>query len=99
MNEYITTVTRKGQITIPVDIRRALGIEEGDKIAVALEGEDAGVIVVRPVRSVADMTYGLAAALSRESTQKELIGAHEWRDQFEAAAAQTVMDALDRSKS
>ena len=28
-----STVTQKGQITIPIDIRKALGIKEGDKIA------------------------------------------------------------------
>jgi antitoxin PrlF len=29
---YCSTVTHKGQITIPVHIRNALGIEEGDKV-------------------------------------------------------------------
>lgn len=28
-----STVTQKGQITIPIDIRKALDIKEGDKIA------------------------------------------------------------------
>lgn len=27
-----STVTQKGQVTIPIDIRRALGIKEGDKV-------------------------------------------------------------------
>ena len=31
--ELLTVVTRKGQITVPAAIRRALKIQEGDKIA------------------------------------------------------------------
>ena len=34
-----TTVTRKGQITIPAPIREALAIKEGDTITVSLHGE------------------------------------------------------------
>jgi antitoxin PrlF len=37
MNEQLTVVTRKGQVTIPAEIRKALGIKEGDKVAFVLE--------------------------------------------------------------
>jgi len=37
MNEQLTVVTRKGQVTIPADIRHTLGIKEGDKVAFVLE--------------------------------------------------------------
>jgi antitoxin PrlF len=37
MNEQLTVVTRKGQVTIPADIRRAMGIKEGDKVAFVVE--------------------------------------------------------------
>jgi antitoxin PrlF len=30
-------VTRKGQVTIPAEIRKALGIKEGDKVAFVVE--------------------------------------------------------------
>lgn len=95
--EQITTVTRKGQITIPAEIRRALGIEEGDKIAVSLlEGQE-DVIVIRPVRSVAEMTYGMGAALSPTATGEASQDIRQWRDEFEAATAKSVMDALGDS--
>jgi len=35
----IVKVTRRGQTTIPLEIRRKLGIMEGDKLIVELEGE------------------------------------------------------------
>src|SRR3954468_17655071 len=37
MKEHLSVVTRKGQITIPADIRRALNIKEGDKVAFTME--------------------------------------------------------------
>jgi AbrB family looped-hinge helix DNA binding protein len=42
------TVTRKGQVTIPIDIRRRLGVEGGG--AVAFE-EAEGVVRLRPLRA------------------------------------------------
>ncbi|MEW6230190.1 MAG: AbrB/MazE/SpoVT family DNA-binding domain-containing protein [Bacillota bacterium] len=37
MTYEITRVTSKGQMTIPVEIRRALGIRTGDSLVVTLE--------------------------------------------------------------
>ncbi len=40
MKEYITTVTSKGRLTIPVAIRRKLGINPGDRVAFVIDGEN-----------------------------------------------------------
>jgi AbrB family looped-hinge helix DNA binding protein len=37
---YDITLTTKGQLTLPVDIRRALKLNAGDKISVKQEGSD-----------------------------------------------------------
>ena len=37
MQEHRSVVTRKGQITIPAEIRCALDIKEGDKVAFTIE--------------------------------------------------------------
>ncbi len=42
------TITSKGQITVPRDIRRALGVRPGDRLL--FESDSAGVRV-RPVRA------------------------------------------------
>ena len=36
----ITTITRKGQVTIPKEIREDLGLKSGDKIAFRKEGNE-----------------------------------------------------------
>ena len=48
-----TTVTRKGQVTIPVQLRKKYGIREGMKVDVT-ESDTGGVIVLKPVPSVKD---------------------------------------------
>ncbi|MFN8481512.1 MAG: AbrB/MazE/SpoVT family DNA-binding domain-containing protein [Anaerolineae bacterium] len=65
MKELLTVVTRKGQITLPAEIRQRLGIKEGDKIAVSVDEAEPTQAIVRPVRSVAEMTYGAVAPLKR----------------------------------
>lgn len=39
MKEILMTVTSKGQVTIPAEVRRHLKIKEGQKIALVLEDE------------------------------------------------------------
>jgi antitoxin PrlF len=55
MNEQLTVVTRKGQVTIPADIRRALGIKEGDKVAFVLEENE---VKLTKKGSVVEQTAG-----------------------------------------
>ena len=43
-----TTATTKGQIVIPAEIRRKLGIKEGTRIRVELD-EKAGQIILKPI--------------------------------------------------
>jgi len=46
------SVTRKGQITIPVELRRKFGIMEGSKVEVV---EEEGSIVIRKLQSIFDL--------------------------------------------
>lgn len=39
MTVAYTTITSKGQITLPAEARRALGLRPGQKVAVRLEGD------------------------------------------------------------
>ena len=57
MNERVTVITRKGQITIPAEIRKALKLSEGDRVAISLNGEE---VKVRRSQSVVARTAGIA---------------------------------------
>jgi antitoxin PrlF len=54
MHEYIATVTSKGQLTLPAAVRRQLGIDAGDRVAIVIENEEGARLrrVEHDVRSV-----------------------------------------------
>ena len=91
---YLTTVTRKGQVTIPVDIRRELNIQEGDKVSFSILPGESTVILVRPVQSVAEMTYGIVASLSAEGETTEPVDLNATRELFEEEVARQAMKPL-----
>ena len=50
---YTTKVGKRGQVTIPIAIRRRLGLEEGDQVAVVPQGEQ---IILQPLtRTLLDL--------------------------------------------
>lgn len=50
-------VTRKGQVTIPLEVRRALGIEPGSEVAFEIDSDGARILVdpEQAARAVARM--------------------------------------------
>jgi len=85
MKELLSVVTRKGQITLPVAIRRSLGIREGDKVALSLDDSDQPRVILRPVRSVAELTFGAVTPRKRPEDFREL------RQRFEEGIAEEAM--------
>jgi AbrB family looped-hinge helix DNA binding protein len=49
MREIVATVTRRGQVTVPAEIRRILGAKAGDKLAFVID-ETHGQITLRVPR-------------------------------------------------
>ncbi|MDE1852550.1 MAG: AbrB/MazE/SpoVT family DNA-binding domain-containing protein [Thaumarchaeota archaeon] len=60
-------VTRRGQTTIPTEIRRRLGIEEGSKLRVETEGDR---IVLVKIPSIFDLAG--TSTLSRSEAFRQL---------------------------
>lgn len=52
-----STVTIKGQTTLPKAVRAALGIAPGDRVRYVIDGADVRII---PVRSAADLAGSVA---------------------------------------
>ena len=48
----VVKVTRKGQTTIPVEVRQKLVIKEGDKLLV--EATEHGQVIFTPIRNLED---------------------------------------------
>ena len=82
-------ITRKGQVTIPIDIRRDLNWDEGE--VVSFERHGRGVLLL-PAQSVTDRTAGILAKyrlpkpLSRE----------EEKEAFEQGVANEVVESMSQ---
>lgn len=72
MGKFYSVVTGKGQITLPVEIRRALGVKEGDKVELSLSDAGQALVILRPVRSIAEATFGAVAPRKRPEDFQEL---------------------------
>jgi AbrB family looped-hinge helix DNA binding protein len=83
MKEILTVLTRKGQTTIPAEIRRALDLKEGDKIVFVL---DAGQVCVKRGGSIVSRTAGIL------KTHKPSLTAEELREAAEQAIAGEATD-------
>ena len=86
MREHLTRVTRKGQITVPIEIRRALGLQEGDKVAVLLE-DGRATLERRP--SVVARTAGIF------KSDRPVLSPEQEQEEFERGVAEDVRRGLE----
>jgi AbrB family looped-hinge helix DNA binding protein len=68
MKEHLTVVTRKGQVTIPAEIRRALALKEGDTVVWSLEVDQ---VRLQRSRGVVARTAGILKSKETPRTTKE----------------------------
>jgi len=50
VREILSTITSKGQVTIPVEVRRHLNLKTGSKISFVIDDEEQGTVRLRPPR-------------------------------------------------
>ena len=60
--EYVMTLTRKGQVTIPVAIRRLLDLEPNNQVTFQVEE---GEVKLRPTQATLAAAYGAVKPLSK----------------------------------
>lgn len=83
-----TTMTTKGQVTVPREIRDRLGLKSGDKMVFTMLSD--GTVVMRPkTRRLAD----LAGTLTRAGQPKVAI---EDMNAFKASAAKATTQVTKR---
>ncbi len=81
-----TTLTVKGQVTIPKEIRLRLGLKPRDKIAFEIDGETARL---RKASGILAM-YGSVSPRSRPEDFRQL------REEFERGVAEEVLSETER---
>jgi antitoxin PrlF len=76
MKGSLATVTAKGQVTIPAEIRKALGLKPRDKVAFVL---DQGEVRIEPSSSTIRLGFGAVRPRKRPEDFKQLRGeAQKW---------------------
>jgi AbrB family looped-hinge helix DNA binding protein len=85
VKQLTTIVTRKGQVTVPVEIRRELGIKEGDRVTFIVD--DDGIRFKRG-DSVVQRTAGAFKGYGPQLTAEQLREAAEQAIAEEATGAE-----------
>jgi len=65
MHARLATISSKGQVTIPVEVRRRLGVGASDRVAFVVTKE--GNVELRPERFTLESILGWLPALPNES--------------------------------
>ncbi len=69
MKAIVTTMTKKGQVTIPVEIRHLLGLKAKDKVAFSIHE---GNVSLAPAKYTLESVYGAVQPLNRPEDFKKL---------------------------
>jgi len=73
----ITTVTKKGQVTIPKMVREKLQINSGDKIEFIFNEQ--GQVILQPVKADLNSLYGILAKEKPElDIEEQRKAARDW---------------------
>jgi antitoxin PrlF len=71
MKEIISTISSKGQVTVPAEVRKRLGIKQGDKLSFVIEDEG-GVRLAAPRFRDLSSLRGAAGKLQKLLSWEEM---------------------------
>jgi AbrB family looped-hinge helix DNA binding protein len=71
MGEIVTTMTQRGQVTVPAEVRRLLGLKPKDKVAFEV-GEDGRVIIRRP-KFTLETAFGSVKPINRPEDFEQIV--------------------------
>jgi AbrB family looped-hinge helix DNA binding protein len=74
----LSTISSKGQVTVPIEVRHRLGLKEGDRVEFVFED---GRTILRPAQTEDNPFLQFLGALPAFKTREEIIAWHrELRD-------------------
>ncbi|MDP2936909.1 MAG: AbrB/MazE/SpoVT family DNA-binding domain-containing protein [Dehalococcoidia bacterium] len=88
MQELLTVVTRKGQVTIPAELRRTLNLRQGDMVAFVVESDGTIRLTVPRYPTIASLR-GAAGALERPLS---------WEETMSIAREDALQDKHDKGR-
>lgn len=71
MKEIVSTLTSKGQVTIPAEVRRYLGVGQGDKLSFVI-ADDGTIALKAPKYPTVASLRGRVASLPTEMSYREM---------------------------
>ncbi len=69
MKEIVTSLTQRGQVTVPAEVRRLLGLKARDKVAFAIDDDQVRLV---PATFTLESAYGSVTPRSRPEDFKAL---------------------------
>ncbi len=89
MKELVTTMTERGQVTVPAEVRRLLGLRPRDKVAFTIED---GEVRIKPVEFTVETAYRSVKRLHPELSVDETIelAKEEWVDEMVEKVVRTL---------
>jgi len=88
VQEYVTSVTQRGQVTIPAEVRRLLGVKPRSKVTFRVDDDEVSLVASE---YTLESAYGSVKPLSRPENFKKLS-----RIAKEEKAARTVRNLRRR---
>ncbi|MGH7900535.1 MAG: AbrB/MazE/SpoVT family DNA-binding domain-containing protein, partial [Thermodesulfobacteriota bacterium] len=85
--EFVRKVTQKGQVTIPAEVRRLLGVSPYDKVAFVVEDKE---VRLTPTKSIVERTAGVIKSDRPAHTAAEL------REDAQQAMAEESLERFNR---
>ncbi len=82
MQDFETTLTEKGQVTIPIEIRRIIGLQPKDKVRFEVDGD-----TVKIMRATSKLLAGFGAVQPHPTLENDA----KIREEFEKGVAEEVI--------
>lgn len=81
MVEFVATVTSKGQLTVPIAVRKKLGIDPGDQVAFVIDEENGARIrriehTIQSVRGMIPTPPGMPETIDFDELIEEAMSDH-----------------------
>ncbi len=70
VKQLTATVTQRGQVTIPAEVRRLLGAKPKEKVAFQIEGDEVRLV---PAAYTLERVYGSVKSIHKPENLKEII--------------------------